>query len=47
MNHNISTLIDQIALLPPDWHGAGSVGVNILRAITRHADRMGGFRSTA
>jgi hypothetical protein len=36
-----SVVLDQIAGLPENWHGAGSVSVNVLRAIVRHASRIG------
>jgi hypothetical protein len=37
-------LVDEIARLPSDWHGAGSVSANVLRAIASHADRMGAIQ---
>lgn len=36
-------LVEDIAQLPGDWHGAGSVSKNVLRAIAGHAERMGTF----
>jgi hypothetical protein len=37
----IQHVIDEIASLPSDWHGAGSVGVNVLNAISKYASRLG------
>jgi Methyltransferase domain len=37
----IAELIDKIAELPPDWHGAGTVGRAVLRAIVEHAASVG------
>jgi hypothetical protein len=34
-------LVDAIANLPDDWHGAGTVGRNVLSAIVRHAPALG------
>ncbi len=34
-------LVDRIANLPGDWHGAGSVTRNVLSAIVRHASPLG------
>jgi hypothetical protein len=34
-------LVDEIARLPGDWHGAGSVSPNVLRAIASYAGRIG------
>ncbi len=34
-------LVDAIANLPDDWHGAGTVGRNVLSAIVRHAAALG------
>lgn len=31
------TIVDRIAELPEDWHGSGSLGTDVLRAIERHA----------
>jgi hypothetical protein len=47
MNPSISRVIDEIALLPQDWHGCGSVSPNVLRAIARHAEEIGPIRHTA
>lgn len=41
MNDNIATLIDDIAKLSPDWHGAGSLSPNALGAIARHGEAIG------
>jgi len=41
---NIAQLIQEIAELPPDWHGAGSVNVDGLLAIARYADAIGPIR---
>ena len=40
---NTLDLVEDIAQLPSDWHGAGSVGKNVLRAIAGHVERMGTF----
>jgi hypothetical protein len=42
----IGALIDQIALLPDDWHSAGSVHPPVLRTIAAHAEAMGGIRNS-
>jgi len=34
-------LVEEITRLPNDWHGAGSVGKNVLSTILNHAERMG------
>ena len=34
-------LVDAIATLPDDWHGAGTVGRNVLSAIVRHTRALG------
>jgi hypothetical protein len=36
-------LVEDISQLPSDWHGAGTVSKNVLRAIARHAEGMGSF----
>jgi hypothetical protein len=41
MDTRIQRIIDAIAQLPDDWHGAGSVGRNVLLAIARHAESTG------
>ena len=41
MDKKIAELIDRIADLPENWHGAGSVGAHGLRAIATHADAVG------
>lgn len=46
MNDNIAALIDDIAKLPPDWHGAGSLSPNALRAIARHAENVGTIQNS-
>ncbi len=38
-NTPIRQLLDQIAGLPGDWHGAGSLGVDVLGRIAFHAGR--------
>ncbi len=43
----VDVLIGRIAKLPSDWHGAGSVSPSVLRAIARHAERIGGLRHSA
>jgi len=40
-------IIEKIAQLPDDWHGAGSVGRNVLSAIRNHADRVGTIHHSA
>jgi Methyltransferase domain len=40
-------LIDKIAALPDDWHGAGSVSREVLLAIGRHCESMGRIRHSA
>lgn len=40
-------LIDKIAALPSDWHGAGSVNQEVLLAIARHCESMGRIRQSA
>jgi hypothetical protein len=40
-------LVLEIARLPSDWHGAGSVSTNVLRAIARHVERMGTIQHSA
>ena len=42
----LDALIRQIAELPDDWHGAGSVSENVLWAFVRHADKMLPIRSS-
>jgi hypothetical protein len=37
MRSETHALVDVIAALPDDWHGAGTVGRNVLEAIVRHA----------
>src|SRR5262245_5200735 len=37
-------LVETIARLPDDWHGAGTVGKNVLTAMLGHAERMGAIR---
>ncbi|MHC1767827.1 MAG: class I SAM-dependent methyltransferase [Verrucomicrobiia bacterium] len=41
MKQEISSLIDKIAQLPPDWHGCGSVSDSALRRIAAHAEKLG------
>ena len=43
----VANLINQIDALPVDWHGAGTVGGNVLRAIAQHAERIGVVRNSA
>ena len=35
------TLVDRIAALPDDWHGAGTVSPAVLHALVRHAKGIG------
>jgi hypothetical protein len=46
MQKEIAELIDRIAALPPDWHGAGTMGRSSLTAIARHAERIGPIRQS-
>lgn len=46
MNNDIAARLDEIAKLPPDWHGAGSLSPDALRAITRHAGTVGTIESS-
>jgi len=41
MNSELLQLIDRIAALPQDWHGAGTVRREVLLAIGRHCDGIG------
>jgi hypothetical protein len=41
MDATIAELIDRISALPADWHGAGSVNTDELRAIATHAAAVG------
>jgi Methyltransferase domain len=41
MQAGIAETIEKIAELPPNWHGAGSVSVQALKAIATHASRVG------
>jgi hypothetical protein len=43
----VANLINQIDALPADWHGAGSVGANVLRTIAQHTERIGAVRNSA
>ena len=47
MSDEIAELLDKIEALPDDWHGVGSVSPNALRAIARHADKVGRIRNSA
>lgn len=38
---DIPDLLDKIEALPANWHGVGSVTPKVLRAIARHAQRIG------
>jgi SAM-dependent methyltransferase len=40
----IADVVDQIADLPDDWHGAGTVSPRVLRAIAFHVERIGKIR---
>lgn len=44
MKQTISEVIERIAELPADWHGAGSVDVDVLHSIARHAETIGPIR---
>jgi len=44
MRKETADLIDRIAELPSDWHGAGTMGRVSLTAIARHAERIGTLR---
>lgn len=39
-------VLEELARLPTDWHGAGTVSTNVLRAITRYAGQVGPFHHT-
>ena len=43
----LTQLVAKIAALPDDWHGAGTVGINVLQAILRHARDAGPIRHSA
>lgn len=47
MNKDISELIDKITELPPDWHTAGMVNPQVLRAIARHSEQIGPISQSA
>ena len=47
MNQKHLRLIDQIAGLDREWHDAGSVSRDVLLAIARHCESIGGFRHSA
>jgi hypothetical protein len=47
MRKETADLIDRIAELPADWHGAGTMGRASLTAIARHAERIGPLRQSA
>jgi hypothetical protein len=47
MEPQVRQLIDQIATLPKDWHGAGSVNRAVLTAIARHCEDLGRIRLSA
>jgi hypothetical protein len=40
-------LLEEIAQLPSDWHGAGSVGKNVLLAMVTHSERVGTIHHSA
>jgi hypothetical protein len=40
-------LLDAIAALPDDWHGAGTVNRSVLDAIARHCSSLGPIRNSA
>jgi hypothetical protein len=46
MNNDIATRLDEIAKLPSDWHGAGSLSPDALRAIVRQAETIGTIDSS-
>jgi hypothetical protein len=41
MDIKMQKILDSIANLPNDWHGAGSVDRNVLSAIVHHAEAIG------
>lgn len=47
MNPQLRQLVDQIAALPTDWHGAGSVSPAVLAAVARHCEALGRIRRSA
>jgi hypothetical protein len=46
MRAEVAELIDRIAELPSDWHGAGTMGRTSLTAIARHVERIGTLRQS-
>jgi hypothetical protein len=46
MNELLSKHVESIAALPEDWHGCGTVNVNVLRAILSHAEKIGPIEHT-
>lgn len=44
---NIRELLKEIKVMPPDWHGAGTMSNVVLDAIARHADLVGEINHSA
>ena len=47
MKPELRRVVDEIAALPVDWHGAGSVNRAVLMAIARHCEEVGTIRRSA
>ena len=41
MTAEVGSTLDEIALLSPEWHGAGTMSDIVLNAIAAHAERLG------
>jgi hypothetical protein len=41
MTIDIESLIERIASLPPDWHGAGTMSGTVIKTMARHAEQVG------
>jgi hypothetical protein len=47
MNSGIQVVLEQIGSLPPDWHGAGTMSVTVLRAMAKPAEQVGQIHHSA
>src|SRR5262245_20503020 len=47
MSAGIESILEQVASLPPDWHGSGTMSASVLRAIATHAEQLGPIRHSA
>ena len=47
MGKDFGKLLKEISSLPDDWHGAGTVGANILQEIARWAEKYGHIQHSA